>query len=385
MTGSDKLDAAFSHDGTPEFPVVICYEGIFLRDHWEEVTDEPWWANVDTDPTRAMRPIVDMVRAIDMDWFRLPLGHCREERDEVVIQVTDEGVFRLDKRTGKRDSLERPPVGGMAIRASTEVWSPPAKGVQDIDELDALLEYGPRTESDPEGADALGDAHLDLPRMLRETLGAEKAPYMCVCSPFWRCHGLWGFEGLMRGVHDFPHLIEHACERLLEQELGHVRLCAGAGARFIWIEECMTDMISPEHFRRLVLPNLRALVDAIRDAGMYSVYYYCGNPHTRWDMLMESRSDALALEEGKKGFAIDVDEVADRLAGHMTLFGNLDAVGVLEKASEDALRREIDRQLAAGRKNRRRFVMSIGSPVTPSTPASRVHRYGELVRELGAR
>ena len=37
----------------------------------------------------------------------------------------------------------------------------------------------------------------------------------------------------------------------------------------------------------------------------------------------------------------------------------------------------------AGRKNGGRFVMSLGSPVTPETPVARVRLYTDLVHELG--
>jgi uroporphyrinogen-III decarboxylase len=67
----------------------------------------------------------------------------------------------------------------------------------------------------------------------------------------------------------------------------------------------------------------------------------------------------------------------------MTVLGNLDAIGVLQGGSEDALRSEIARQIAAGRRNGSRFVMSLGSPVTPATPVERVRLYCELAHELG--
>ncbi len=35
MTGKEKIEAAFSIDGTPEIPAVICYEGIYIRDRWD--------------------------------------------------------------------------------------------------------------------------------------------------------------------------------------------------------------------------------------------------------------------------------------------------------------------------------------------------------------
>jgi len=43
MSGRRKTKAALSAEGTCRTPVVILYEGIFLRDHWSEVTEHPWW------------------------------------------------------------------------------------------------------------------------------------------------------------------------------------------------------------------------------------------------------------------------------------------------------------------------------------------------------
>jgi len=70
-------------------------------------------------------------------------------------------------------------------------------------------------------------------------------------------------------------------------------------------------------------------------------------PWPVWELLLDSGADALSLEESKKGFSIDIEEVVDRLQGKMTLFGNLDTVGVLEQASDAELKAEVARQLAA--------------------------------------
>jgi len=43
MTGREKMEAAFSAGGTPEIPALVPYEDIFIRDHWDELTDLPWW------------------------------------------------------------------------------------------------------------------------------------------------------------------------------------------------------------------------------------------------------------------------------------------------------------------------------------------------------
>jgi len=99
--------------------------------------------------------------------------------------------------------------------------------------------------------------------------------------------------------------------------------------------------------------------------------------------LLAVGADALSLEESKKGFVIDIEEVVERAQGKCAVLGNLDAVGVLQDGTEEELRAEIERQIAAGRKNGNRFVMSIGSPVTPGTSVERVRLYCDLVHDLG--
>jgi uroporphyrinogen-III decarboxylase len=81
---------------------------------------------------------------------------------------------------------------------------------------------------------------------------------------------------------------------------------------------------------------------------------------------------------------IDIEDVVERTRGRCTVFGNLDAISLLQDGTEAELRAEVARQIAAGRRNGSRFVMSLGSPVTPGTTAQRVRLYCDLTHELGA-
>ena len=162
-----------------------------------------------------------------------------------------------------------------------------------------------------------------------------------------------------------------------------VREVATFGVAGIWITECLTDMISPDSFSSLGIPYLKQLIDAIRAAGMKSIYYYCGNPVGKWDQIISTGADAIAFEESKKDFVVNIEDVVRRVGGRCTVLGNLDVVGVLQCGSKEQLRAEISRQIRTGRKNNSRFIMSLGSPVTPQTPIERVKLYCDLVHNLG--
>jgi hypothetical protein len=377
MTGYEKMEAAFSPRGTRDTPAVICYEGIFIRDHWPQLTTRPWCYLHTPSVEEQVEWQEEYAQRVPMDWFQATAFYSRREREELFIDVRPDGVFLANRRTGEARRLNEPTIGG---------WDP--AGVSREIRPDQL----PRTEADVDAAIPLApefdrEAFLDAGRrdlFLAKAAGPGRGrwPLAAAASPFVGLYWTWGFEGTMILVGERPDLVRRACERLLHGSIQRARQAAALGARGVWIEETMTDMISPAAYEETALPTLGQLIEEIRRLGMKSIYYYCGNPWPKFEQLLAAGADALALEETKKDFAIDIEEVVRRVAGRCTVFGNLDAIGILEKASESDLRAEIARQLAAGRANAGRFVMSTGSPVTPGTHADRVRRYVELVHDV---
>lgn len=378
MSGREKIEAAFSREGTPEIPAVICYEDIYIRDHWEELTDCPWWYQQSPLIEEQLKWRRDVIARTGQDWFRLPVCASREERESAFIHEQGNEVFLIDKRTGGKRRLTRPRVGGWG--PSSQVQSVHADHLPEtFEEIEALVPA-------PGPFDAKQLLHAgrgDLAAALLAEFGEQLCPLWHTEAPLWATYGLWGFEGLMLMVAERPDLVAHACERYLARSVHSVRQAAALGAACIWIEDCLTDMLSPKSFETLNVRFLRPLVDEIRALGMKSIWYFCGDPAGKWEYLLSLGADALSLEEGKKGFVIDIDEVVGRVNGCCTVLGNLDAIAVLEQGTDEQLRDEIAKQIAAGRRNGSRFIMSLGSPVTPGTPVERVRLYCEMVRELG--
>lgn len=377
MTGTDRLLAAFSDAGSAQVPAVLCYEGIYIRDRWRELSQRPWWYRVTADLPRQLAWRHEVIRALGQDWFRLPIGSSHQDQANLWIDERGDQVFQVDDRHDTEVELIEPPVGGWSktgeLQSVVRTQMPASHA-----DVDRAIDI-PATWHDPKA-----DGRADLPRAVLDTWGGRLLPTWSISSPFWGCYDLWGFEGLMTRAAEEPALVTYACERHAQLGLHVLRDAMACGARAIWIEECFTDLLSPAAFRRLHLPSLQRLVDAIRDAGLLSIYYYCGDPSGKWDDLLAAGADALALEESKKGFTIDIEDVVRQVGGRCTIFGNLDAVGILQDGTDEQLRSEIARQIDAGRRNQGRFVMSLGSPVTPNTPVARVRQYCDLVHELGS-
>lgn len=378
MTRRQWVADALAGRGDGAIGAVICYEGIFVRDHWDELTQLPWWYRVSFDLDQQLEWHRRALARTDLDWFYLPTGAARSTRARYTLELRGDQVWQIDTETAAAVELQRPQVSGWNDSGLHSVH--PTEWVTNAAQIEARVPAPPAAAPDS----VVHDGRGDLATRLLAEFGHERYPLVHVASPLWRCYALWGFEGMMTLIATRPDLVQAVCARGLALERHAIRQAAALGAAGIWIEECLTDMISPQAFARLNLPVIQALVEEIRAAGMQSIYYYCGDPAGKWDLLRAAGADALALEESKKGFVIDIDTVARQWTGPGALLGNLDAIGVLQDGSDSDLRREVERQLAVGRRHGRGFVMSLGSPVTPSTPVTRVRQYVDLVHELGS-
>jgi uroporphyrinogen decarboxylase len=109
---------------------------------------------------------------------------------------------------------------------------------------------------------------------------------------------------------------------------------------------------------------------------------YFGGVADRLDLIAETGADGLLMETSMKNYVNDIATTAEKIGERMTLFGNIDPVGILQNGTDEELEAEIGRQIEAGRKARG-FILCTGSPITPSTPLSRVRKYIELGRKLG--
>jgi len=378
MTGRERLLAAFSPEGTPTPGAVICYEGIFVRDHAADASPRPWWYQASPNLEHQLAWYEGYLAKPVSDWYQAPVCAPRMVREQQAIEEGPAGVFVQDLRQGSRRRLEPPSVAGQdqyehSYSRGLDASKPP------FPDTPAAVDQAIRL---PVADDSrLADGERDLADLLRQGPAAGLLPKTHVATPLWHCLSRWHTgDTLMRCLTD-PDLVLAACTRLLPAIASSVRRAAALGAELVWVEECLTDLISPRLFARLNAPYVRQVTAMIRDAGMKSVYYYCGNPMDRLDQLLECGADALAFEESKKAFRIDIADLAARVNGRCVLLGNLDSIGVLQEGHEARLRREIDRQLAAGERNGGRFILSLGSPVTPATPVERVRLYHRLATE----
>ncbi len=379
MNGRKKIEAAFSIEGTAAVPVVICYTDIFINDHWEELTNKPWWYKFSPDINQQLLWRKEVASVIDQDWFELPVAYPGNEAKYFSIIKNNKEIFIVDLRNNKKKKLERPSMEGKDIPVVRPYCT--ENSPHNLEEFDLWFN---NFEENKKLNKLLQNDIYKLPNRIISSWGKTLFPIRDIPGPLWHCFVLWGFEKTMMWLIEKPEMIHYACKKFTEYALDLVILAKKIGTSGIWIVDCMTDMISPEHFKMFNTKYLRQITAEINSHNMYSIHNFCGNPKGKWDLLISSGANGLALEESKKNFKINIEEVVKIVNKRITIFGNLDAINILANGSKDNLSLEIRRQIEAGRKNGNRFIMSIGSPVTPGTKLSRVQEYIRMVRSLNS-
>ena len=373
MTGREKIQAAFSKDGADEFPAVLCYEDIYIRDHWKQLTSCPWWYAMDTNTDNQIMWRSEVTAAIGQDWYCLPRGYTDEDRESISIGETPDGVFRFDSRTQTKHRLHEPKVGGECYQD----WDKP-KPPATRDEIDCIF----RGDMQDDPADIEKAGRKDLPDKLLNGICAGLCPLAHVSSPLQDCVSIWGFGGFMLTLNDNPELIKYTCELITSLTAKGILELKIRGAEAVWIEECYLDMISPGMFGEFNMPYITRVVEMIRSAGMKSVYYHTGDPSKKLEQILSVGADAVSFEESKKNFVINIEDIVDAAQGRCAVLGNLNATSFLPECSTDELKADIARLINAGRRNKNRFIVSMGSPVTPGTPAEKVRLYCDIVHEF---
>ena len=326
---------------------------------------DPAWAQ----PRRTAGGILAQSEQIGCDAVEAPVLPSRVERQNVKLIVRSGRPFERDATTGEEHLLERPQDTSRLHGASHDA----------LRSLEDLRRRPPVPTAD----EWLASGACDLMRDVIETLGQRYAIIAHLGSPMWGVFSSIGFERGMMAIHGEPELLRAFRDRMLHRQLERLDAFARVGIDVVWLEECFTssDLVSPPQYCEWALPANCRIIEHAHRLGLRVIHYFCGDARQRLAMLAEANPDAIALEESKKGFEHGLDWVASQLPSNTCLLGNLDAVSHLQDGTSAQLSEEVHRQAASGRSHGR-FILSLGSPVTPSTPIQRVREFTDIAHSI---
>ena len=172
-----------------------------------------------------------------------------------------------------------------------------------------------------------------------------------------------------------PSLWQEMMTRLSDV-VGHYLLAqARAGAQALQIFDSWVGALSPEDYRRFVMPYTRRAIEIAHDANV-PIIHFGTNTNGMLEQIRDAGGDVIGVD-----WRIDLDEAWQRLGPDVAIQGNLDPIALFAPWSELKKRANIVLDQAAGRPG---HIFNLGHGILPHTPVDNVRRLVDHVHEYSA-
>jgi uroporphyrinogen-III decarboxylase len=318
------------------------------------------------------------------DWIHTEIGESKTWAELGEMHTVAGRLTYVDGSSGETRDMQDPRVlmlpgwtgDPQQVRTGeADLWDASA-GLDTRAEVDALAPIHTAEDLDAQGL-------FDVTRVLARTAGDRLSVTWIASTPFWSTYSILGFQGMMIMMREKPQLFRYLMERRHWQRLEMLKGLARAGLHSVWIEECLSsaDLISPSDYEQFAFPPARDFIADANRLGLRTVLYYCGDVIPRLPWLRRLGMAALAVEESKKGFTVDIADVIAGLNGVCCVYGNVDAIRVVCEGTTQEIEAEVRRQIVLGRQARG-FVLSQGSPFPLETDPRKIDDFTRAARQF---
>jgi uroporphyrinogen decarboxylase len=173
-----------------------------------------------------------------------------------------------------------------------------------------------------------------------------------------------------------PELWDALMTRLADITISFLRVQVAAGASAVQLFDSWVGALSPEDYRRSVLPYSRRVFDALAETGVPRIHFGVGTGELL-ALLGEAGADVVGVD-----WRVPLDEAARRTGQAKAVQGNLDPAILLAPwpVIEQRTREILDRGRAAPG-----HIFNLGHGVMPETDPDVLARLTDLVHEASAR
>ncbi|NLV91221.1 MAG: uroporphyrinogen decarboxylase [Firmicutes bacterium] len=137
---------------------------------------------------------------------------------------------------------------------------------------------------------------LDAMARLKEAIGEDTALYGLVCGPFTLAMHLRG-TNLFLDMFDSPDQVKELIAKCREVTQTVAAYYVDAGMDVIAVVDPMISQISAEHFAEFVKTESRILFQALRELGVHSCYFVCGNATPLLAEMAQCGPDGISVDE----------------------------------------------------------------------------------------
>ncbi|MBF6560279.1 MAG: uroporphyrinogen decarboxylase [Candidatus Binataceae bacterium] len=155
----------------------------------------------------------------------------------------------------------------------------------------------------------------------------------------------------------------------------YLNMQIAAGADIVQLFDSWVGSLSPDDYRRFVLPHTRSVIAAVRPG--VPVIHFGTVTGNLLELMREAGGDVIGLD-----WRVDLREAWDRLGPGVAVQGNLDPIALFAGAAEIRRRARAILERAQGRPG---HIFNLGHGILPETPVGHVIALVDAVHEMSAR
>ena len=345
MTSKQRVHAALEGKPVDRTPVTVLYQPLYHLDHFAELTGKAEWEWRNwrlADPDEHLATFQTIMDNAPLEILQPQPAASRQERERIEYVERAGTVFRHDKREDTYELIE--------VR-SGHAFDDLANQTQYVFNKEDAKQQIRITSAE----ELIARGANDYIEAIAQSMGSDNFVLTGgLVSTLYACQDYLGLTNVLLTMAEQPDLIEYMTNLILEQNIEVIRQYAQAGGDAIYIDVAFStnDLISVAHYERFIVPHLQAMVDEIHRLDHKCILIYFGGVADRLEQIVAAGADGVSVETSMKGYRNDIGEIAAAIGERVSLFGNIDPVGVLQKGSDEQLEAEIYRQVEAGRQAR---------------------------------
>ncbi len=213
---------------------------------------------------------------------------------------------------------------------------------------------------------------------IRDALGDDVFVVACFDQyPFSLACALMGIQQVMLQLMDDRALVEALMEKCSEYTVAYARALAAVGADMLSGGDSPAGLIGPRIYHDVALPYERRVISALKDELAQPVsLHICGNAMPILADMAASGADVLELDQH-----VDIVSACRVIGRQVTIWGNLDPVGLLVRGTPDEVRSATQDLIHAVHGcGHHRLVVSSGCTLAPDMPADNLAALIETAR-----
>ncbi len=174
-------------------------------------------------------------------------------------------------------------------------------------------------------------------------VGGDLAVGAVVEGPFTRSWFPMGFPTFVKMLYTNQNVISKFIEKVTDFFVETGKNFVDLGVDLVWIPDDMGYvhglMLSPELFRKFIIPHLKKMVDTFKGRGAKVLMHNDGQLMAIMDDLVNAGIDAIHPIERAAGMSLKT--MKDKYGDKITLIGNVDSKTVLQHGSLDEIREQV--------------------------------------------